>query len=1061
MVSIPNTLRTDFVVESREHLLVLENAMLSIENAVNASDVRECIDTSLRAMHSLKGNAGFMGFHTVQKLAHATESVLENYRDSSGAPPRSAVETILVTNDRLAAMLDDLDHSDSQDISSLLLRLDGIVASPPDNSSVDLVHEATTAFQVRLPSAPFEILAMLDAIGAIATMRTVNWPEWDLTASVDSWDDSELDVEVELNANSTIFDLHRQMSLHIPDMHWRELGAVDLRTWVFSDSQGILKQFHEQFPQLAGELHYEPADLATGVPTSVVWIASGKPIATIESTPIEQPSPELNPIPVPSESVLAAPETEPLALPTQGSNSASVDRTENLDSAVTKQFGAATVPNAVPNLGAERSVSLRIHVELLDRLMNLVGELTLVRNQALLAFGELDGTPRAVIQRLNSVTSELQVSVLKTRMQPVGSLFDRFPRMVRDLSRQLGKEIELVTVGQEVELDKTVLEQLSDPLIHLIRNSIDHGLETPRVRLHAGKPRIGKVTLSAKTADGQVVIEVRDDGRGIDPNAIRSKVLALGLKTEAELSKISPKELYSYILLPGFSTAKQVSDVSGRGVGMDVVRTNIERLEGSLTIDSKPGKGTSMVMRVPLTLAIIPCLIVTVGEERFAIPQRGLEEIVCLYPGGQGAIEHAYDTEMYRLREVLLPVVRYAEVLRRTKPFDAAVKCEIMAANKPELRDPKRIEYILVLRTGDRKFGLLVDDVRGTVEVVVKPMHPSLKKIGIFAGATLMGDGCVSLISNIDGVAEHADCFGVETIAKEETLRDAAEVHRVLLFEYGPEEQFAVPLVQVRRIESISMDRVEHVGNQSFITIEGVATRIVHLDKYLNVSSCDPLPEMYLLLPKFVREPMGILVSRIIDSESLAIEIHEVAVDDPGILGTAIVRGRLALFLDTQYLREKIFGSISDKQLIGKRASDGAEDDATRSPYEPVNGSHRLLLVDDTRFFREVVKRYFEREGISVVTAVDGIDGMRKLASESFDLVVSDIEMPNMNGWQFCTAARKEGYKTKFLALSSLNKADNESRAKACGFDGFEEKLNHDRLIVTVRKLLGVESEEG
>lgn len=465
-----------------------------------------------------------------------------------------------------------------------------------------------------------------------------------------------------------------------------------------------------------------------------------------------------------------------------------------------------------------------------------------------------------------------------------------------------------------------------------------------------------------------------------------------------------------------------------------------------------------MVMRVPLTLAIIPCLIVTVGAERFAVPQRGLEEIVCLYPGGQGAIEHAYDTEMYRLREVLLPVVRYAEVLKRTKPFDAAVKCEIMASNKPADRDPKRIEYILVLRTGDRKFGLLVDDVRGTVEVVVKPMHPSLKKIGIFAGATLMGDGCVSLISNIDGVAEHADCFGVETLTKEETLRDAAEVHRVLLFEYGPEEQFAVPLVQVRRIESISMDRVEHVGNQSFITIEGVPTRIVHLDKYLNVSSCDPLPQMHLLLPKFVREPMGILVSRIIDSESLAIEIHEVAVDDPGILGTAIVRGRLALFLDTQYLREKIFGSVADKQVVQKGPSENA-DDALTSTYEPVNGSHRLLLVDDTRFFREVVKRYFEREGLSVVTAVDGLDGMRKLANESFDLVVSDIEMPNMNGWQFCTAARKEGYKTKFLALSSLNKAENESKSKACGFDGFEEKLNHDRLIVTVRKLLGVESE--
>ncbi|MFY8199697.1 MAG: chemotaxis protein CheA, partial [Pirellula staleyi] len=343
--------------------------------------------------------------------------------------------------------------------------------------------------------------------------------------------------------------------------------------------------------------------------------------------------------------------------------------------------------------------------------MNLVGELTLIRNQSLLAFEGIEGTSRAVIQRLNSVTTELQDAVLKTRMQPVGHLFGRFPRMVRDLARQLGKQVELVMIGQEVELDKTVLEQLSDPLTHLIRNSIDHGLETPEVRIRSDKQSVGRVTLSATAADGQVIIEIRDDGRGIDPNAVRDKVLALGLKTEAELQKISSKELYSYILLPGFSTARQVSDVSGRGVGMDVVKTNVERLEGSLTIDSAPGIGMSMILRVPLTLAIIPCLIVTVGKERFAVPQRGLEEIVCLHPGGESSIEHSYDSELLRLRDVLLPVVRFSEALRCKSTFCAETKLAILAANSPADRDPQRIEYILVLRSKGRKFGLLVDDV--------------------------------------------------------------------------------------------------------------------------------------------------------------------------------------------------------------------------------------------------------------------------------------------------------------------------------------------------------------
>ena len=633
MSSATNTLRTDFVVESREHLQVLENSMLSIENAVGDSEVREFIDVSLRAVHSLKGNAGFMGFHKLQNLAHATESVLENYRDSSVAPPRSVVESILATNDRLAAMLDDLDHSESQDISSLLQRLNRVIAGSSYESTVEVTNKKTTTIQVNLPAAPNGILAYLDSLVSIATLRSIDWPESDLTKRADSFEVSK--VEVEIKPNSTIFDLFRALSPHSSALNWSDIGAVDLRKFETKAGSGFMTHFIAEVAQRSGELFYEPADLTGGLPKAVIWVANDDSITKMDYAPIDLSMPAL-PMPALSMPALSMPALS-TALPTEPKSSLSqaeritnpavetvssnVETNENREFANVKQVS----PASVPNLGTERSVSLRIQVELLDRLMNLVGELTLVRNQALLAFGELDGTPRAVIQRLNSVTSELQVSVLKTRMQPVGSLFDRFPRMVRDLSRQLGKEIELVTVGQEVELDKTVLEQLSDPLIHLIRNSIDHGLETPRVRLHAGKPRIGKVTLSAKTADGQVVIEVRDDGRGIDPNAVRTKVLALGLKTESELQKISPKELYSYILLPGFSTAKQVSDVSGRGVGMDVVRTNIERLEGSLTIDSKPGKGTSMVMRVPLTLAIIPCLIVTVGEERFAVPQRGLE----------------------------------------------------------------------------------------------------------------------------------------------------------------------------------------------------------------------------------------------------------------------------------------------------------------------------------------------------------------------------------------------------------------------------------------------------
>ena len=400
------------------------------------------------------------------------------------------------------------------------------------------------------------------------------------------------------------------------------------------------------------------------------------------------------------------------------------------------------------------------------------------------------------MQRLDAVTSALQETVLRTRMQPIGNLFGKFPRVVRDLARQLGKQVEMTIVGRDVELDKTILEQLSDPLTHLVRNSVDHGIEAPADRVAKGKPTAGRITLTAAQKTARFSSRSATTGGASIPRPSATRPLAMRLKTEAELDRMSPRDLFSLILLPGFSTARSVSEVSGRGVGMDVVKTNIELLEGSLTIDSHPGLGTAMILRMPLTLAIIPCLIVTVNGERYAIPQRDLEEAICLHPGMKGRIERAFDTEVYRLRGRLLPIVRMKEVLSRRQPFTAKTKAEILAeyAVKP---DPRRIAYILVLRTAGRRFGLVVDEVKGTEEIVVKPMHPSIKKVGIFTGATIMGDGRVALIADVAGIVEHARLSFEPAMAAAtgQESREAAQTHRVLLFENGPHEQFAMPFL--------------------------------------------------------------------------------------------------------------------------------------------------------------------------------------------------------------------------------------------------------------------------
>ena len=355
-------------------------------------------------------------------------------------------------------------------------------------------------------------------------------------------------------------------------------------------------------------------------------------------------------------------------------------------------------------------------------------------------------------------------------------------------------------------------------------------------------------------------------------------------------------------------------------------------------------------------------------------------------------------------------------------------------------------EYILVLRSRGRRFGLLVDQVRGTQEVVVKPMHPAMKRVGVFSGATLMGDGQVALIANVEGIVDHANCFatGLRSTSAETVVqaRDPREVHRVLIFEYGPREQFALPLVQIRRLELMQTSQIEIIGDREFVTLDGVATRVVRLDQVLRASRPEPRAQMYLILPKFVAEPMGILVTRIIDTDTLAIELQPAAADEPGVLGTALIRDRLSLFLDVQKVREVVFGA---NPLLA---------DAQENPSVPAPSGRRVLLIDDTPFFREVVKRYLEADGIETTTAVDGADGLQKLAEGNFDLVVCDIEMPNLDGWGFAREARERGCTLPLLALTSLSRQEHEARALATGFSEFQEKLDHDQLLRAVRRLL-------
>jgi two-component system chemotaxis sensor kinase CheA len=708
-------------------------------------------------------------------------------------------------------------------------------------------------------------------------------------------------------------------------------------------------------------------------------------------------------------------------------------------------------------------------VDILDQLMNLAGELVLVRNQLLRNLDESKTVSRSISQRIDVVTSELQETIILTRMQPMSKIFGKFPRIVRDMGKKLKKKITLDIDGSEAELDKTILESLADPMTHILRNCCDHGIELPEERVQKGKPESGHITIRAYHEAGRVNIEISDDGRGIDIAAIKQKALAQGLKTEAELDQMSEKEVSRLIFLPGFTTTDRVGKVSGRGVGMDVVKTGIDKLGGVVDIESAANQGTTIHLRLPLTLAIIPCLIVTSGDFRYAVPQANLVEMVCLYDEAvKDKIECADDLEVYRLRNRLLPMVRLSEILARSLRFDRQTRASITqkygrAQNEAwnryleEKKSDEEAEFtqtlnFAVLKVGDGLFGLIVDQIMGTEEIVVKPMHSALKSLSIYSGATIMGDGKVALILDTDGIATHAGIMENGRIAasaierREKQSSKDEEAQTVLLFQYGEKEQFALALPLIKRIEKVSLDQVEKIGDREFITIDGTPTRVLRLDQVLSVSPLKQCQDMFLVLPRHIKRPVGLLISKLVDIEETSIKMNVDSFMEDGLLGTDVIRGALTLFIDIYRITDK----IEPEWFAERRMSAFGESRA------PSDTAHSILLLEDASFFRHLIKGYLEADGYRVTAVENGKAGLDCLAATDFDLIVSDLEMPELNGWDFLRQVRRKSSQPDIpaIALTSLDSDEDRTRAIKSGFNRYEVKLDREQFLSSVAALL-------
>ena len=758
-----------------------------------------------------------------------------------------------------------------------------------------------------------------------------------------------------------------------------------------------------------------------------------------ETDPESQPQSEPEPEPVAEAVAEAAPAAGPSAKP------------------------AERKPAAESNVAAQ---NIRVSVDLLENLMTTVSELVLSRNQLIQMVRDLDDNEfSGPLQRLSHITTDLQEGVMKTRMQPIGYAWSKLPRIVRDVGLDLGKQIDLEMQGEDTELDRQVLELIKDPLTHMVRNSGDHGIELPAERAAAGKPATGKILLNAYHEGGHINIQISDDGKGIDIDRVRDKITANGLATEAELAEMPKKQILQYVFQPGFSTAENVTSVSGRGVGMDVVKTNIEKIGGTVELESRAGRGTKFTIKIPLTLAIVSALIVESGGERFAIPQLSVIELVRTRADSEHSIEFVNGRPILRLRDRLLPLTSLSEKLGldpiaapepaerietvdpvETVDNDDALDTEDDSA-VPEAaaqsEPPDTGKFIVVTQLGTYTFGIIVDRVFDTEEIVVKPVASILRDIAVFSGNTILGDGSVVMILDPNGVAATTGTLlhEAQSVASDDAAQTGTQKIAMLIFHAGDDEPKAVPLSLVARLEEIEREVIEMSGGQPMVQYRGALMPLVSVD---GASSLVKEGRQQVIVFADGDQTMGLLVDAIMDIVEAELDV-EIAAQQPGFLGTAVLSGKATSILDVAHFLDQVFGNWGNNPVPGSSSDGGA--------------GRRLLLVDDSAFFRNLLSPVLSIAGYQVTTAENAENALKmREAGEGFDVIVSDIEMPGMSGFEFAEACRSDErwLGTPIVALSAKADPQKFEQGRETGIADYVSKSDRDALLSALEQTLTI-----
>jgi len=658
--------------------------------------------------------------------------------------------------------------------------------------------------------------------------------------------------------------------------------------------------------------------------------------------------------------------------------------------------------------------------------MDLVGELVLTRNQILQFNTEReDAALNATSQRLNLITTELQEGVMKTRMQPIGTVWNKLPRVVRDMAVSLGKQIRLDMDGAETELDRTIIEAIKDPLVHLVRNSCDHGIEPSEARVRAAKPSTGRLSLRAYHEGGQVNIEISDDGAGIDVARVKRKAVEKGLLRHDQAEKLTDREALNLIFQPGFSTAETVTNVSGRGVGMDVVKTHIEKIGGVVDVFSRLGEGATVKLKIPLTLAIIPGLVITSGGERFVIPQVSLLELIRLEgDGSEKHIEHVHGTPVYRRRGSLLPIAYLNQVLG--------------------LKSAERAEAVsmVVLQAEDRQFGLVVDGINDTQEIVVKPLGKQLKGLTVYAGATIMGDGRVALILDVLGIGQRSGVLAEfreqARAAAEQKTQSGLEQQRLLLFRAGSFERLAVPLSLVARLEEFPQSAIEHAGGCQVVQYRNRILPLVPLRTLLASGAAgeDETPDpVQVVVFNDGDRSVGLVVDQILDVAEEAVAVRQKS-GRSGLLGSAVVGKRVTDFLDLNYVI----------QAAAKNWVHGAG---------VLASGKRILIAEASAFSRGLIRSGLDMAGYQVLEAANLDDAIRGLGQQSVDVVVAALDLPP-NGSSALVAAMRGRREWEAIPVLALADTADQVRLRAGKSQGFQDclvKFDREAMLESVARL--------